>query len=536
MTSVAPAITLTQAMTAPELFGKIFRSPTFWPWRVVAKLVDNLPLTEPREIALFQNATGRSYNRQARREQQRLLRRFIILVGRRGGKDRFLSAVAVWRCISYDWKRLISPGEQAVVILLGRDKKQAAILRRYCQGLLQAEHLKPEVVRSTGDVIEFKNGSSLEISTNDASLVRGRSAIAILGSEASHWKYEDTSSSSDEEVVSAAEPSMAMCPDGGLLMLGSSVFRKRGYMYRKYKELHGSPDSGDICWFATSRVMNPLLRQAVVDAALTNDPLKAAAEFENEFRDDSSDFCSLEVLEANTDTGVWERAPLQGVSHVAYVDMALGTGKDSATLGIAHCKYETNEVWLDAVRERRPPFVPAQIVAEFAELMKFYGVYECHGDRVGGGFHSDELLRNGIVFVPSEWTTSEVYQRCLPILLARRAHLLDSAVLRQQISSLERRVTVARHETISHPQVASAHDDLAAAACGALVLASSRLAYDPVGWVADELNPQQDTGSYQAQKLHGFLETLAACGAYGMGSRQINWQDYPRQINWNRRR
>jgi hypothetical protein len=67
-----------------------------------------------------------------------------------------------------------------------------------------------------------------EIATNDARLVRGRSAIAVLGSECCHWKTDEHSASSDEEVVGAAEPSMAMCPDGGLLMLGSSVYRGGG--------------------------------------------------------------------------------------------------------------------------------------------------------------------------------------------------------------------------------------------------------------------------------------------------------------------
>ena len=37
---------------------------------------------------------------------------------------------------------------------------------------------------------------------------------------------------------------MAMCPDGGLLMLGPAVYRKRGYMHRKYKKLLGN-DDGD---------------------------------------------------------------------------------------------------------------------------------------------------------------------------------------------------------------------------------------------------------------------------------------------------
>src|SRR5271166_3187323 len=93
------------------------------------------------------------------------------------------------------------------------------------------------VARNTDERVEFSNGAVLEIVSNDANLVRGRSAIAVLGSESCFWKTDEASSSSDEEVVGAAEPSMAMIPDGGLLMMASSVHRKQGYMHRQWKEL-----------------------------------------------------------------------------------------------------------------------------------------------------------------------------------------------------------------------------------------------------------------------------------------------------------
>ena len=125
------------------------------------------------------------------------MRRLILLAGRRAGKDRFLSAVAVWRAaLCTDWREHISAGEGAVAILLGADKKQAAILRSYCHGLLQAPLLRAEVTRSTGEVIEFRNGASLEIATNDARLVRGRSAIAVLGSECCHWNTDEHAATS----------------------------------------------------------------------------------------------------------------------------------------------------------------------------------------------------------------------------------------------------------------------------------------------------------------------------------------------------
>jgi len=106
----------------------------------------------------------------------------------------------------------MSAGETATVLLLGADRKQASILRRYCEGLLQAPLLAAEVSRLTDDAIEFRNGGQLEIGTNDVRLVRGRSAVAVLGSETCYWRVDEMSASSDEEVVAAATPSLAMCP------------------------------------------------------------------------------------------------------------------------------------------------------------------------------------------------------------------------------------------------------------------------------------------------------------------------------------
>jgi hypothetical protein len=95
------------------------------------------------------------------------------------------------------------------------------------------------VTRAVKDAIEFRNGSSLEVATNSASLVRGRSAICLLGSEACHWKTDENSASSDEEVVAAALPSLSLCPDQGLMVLGSSVHRRRGYMFKRYRAALG---------------------------------------------------------------------------------------------------------------------------------------------------------------------------------------------------------------------------------------------------------------------------------------------------------
>lgn len=470
---MTPAITLSRALTDPALFGGTFAAPSFWTWRTVAKLIDGISLTDPREIELFKQCTGRTTLPVGP------VHRIINLTGRRGGKDRFLSSVAVWRAaLCADWRKHISAGEGAVCLLLGADKRQAQILRRYCEGLLQTPLLRQEVTRTTGEVTEFKNGASLEISTNDARLVRGRSAIAVLGSECCHWRTAEHACSSDEEVVSAASPSLSMCPDGGVLMLGSSVHRKVGYMYRKFKQLHGNDDDADsICWFAASNVMNPVLPAHVIERALAEDASKARAEYLNFWREDLSDFVPLDIIESATDFGTYERAPQPGAKYYGYADAAGGTGQDSFAFAISE-RAKGGTAVLCLVRERKPRFVPAQVISELAELCKTFGISEIQSDKYAVGFHAAEWRNHGIKFIACERTTSENYLHLLPLLLAGRARLLDNATLRSQLSSLERRVGAGDHETVSHPAYASAHDDVACAAAGAISLASKRGGYN----------------------------------------------------------
>jgi hypothetical protein len=395
----------------------------------------------------------------------------VILVGRRGGKDRWLSAVAVHRAaLSADWNRIMSAGEPAVVLLLGADKKQAAILRRYCEGLLRAPLLAPEVVRSTDDVVEFRNGAVLEIGTNDARLVRGRSSIAVLGSECCHWRTDEFSASSDEEVVSAAEPSMAMCPDHGLLLLGSSVHRRRGYMHRRWKELHGNNEAEDICWLAPSRVMNPALPEKVVEKALVDDPARATSEFLSEWRSDISSFIHPDAVAACVPPGVRERPPQSGIAYTAGLDPAGGSGQDAMTLAICHRDKDGHGI-LDLVREVRPRFSPQAVVDEFAAVLRQYRVHKVVGDHWGGDFVREPFRRHGISYEVADRPKSDYYRDLLPLINSGKVELLDNPRLVSQLCQLERRVSRAGKDSIDHPPGAGFHDDVCNCAALALVTA-----------------------------------------------------------------
>ena len=101
--------TLAQAMRDPNLLGGPFQAESFWPWHAVAKLISGEQLNE-RETALALECTGR------KTLPAGPVNRLIMLAGRRAGKDRFMSAVAVHRCaLSGSWRAVMSAGEQASV-------------------------------------------------------------------------------------------------------------------------------------------------------------------------------------------------------------------------------------------------------------------------------------------------------------------------------------------------------------------------------------------------------------------------------------
>lgn len=484
------------AMIDPRLFGPTFAQESFWTWRTVAKLIDGLPL-DRRERELFRQCTGRT------KPPKGGLHRLVLLVGRRGGKDRFLSAVAGYRALlASDWPRTLSAGEQAVVQLLGKDKAQGGILYRYCRGIVLASSvLADQIVRDTqGGIIEFTNGAAIEIGTNDVGALRGRSSIGVLGTECCFWRTDSDHLSSDEEIVLAAEPAMAMDPTGGVLIMASSTYRKRGWMFKQYQALFGDDAADDVVWLAPSRVMNPVLRESFIQKAIERDGSKARAEYLSEWREDVADFLPLDIVEAATDRKIIERPPRDGIRYFAFTDAAGGSGQDSFTLAIGHHDREADRLVLDAMRERKPRFAPAEVVNEYAVLLKQYRCFEVSGDRFAGAFHSDEWTRRGITYRDSSHSKSEIYLTALPLLMNGRARLLDSERLRSQLTGLERRVGEGGQEHVDHSP--GQHDDLCNSVCGLLVHIADLNANQPRGaFVAPRIVSEDGIDSYRRRPL-----------------------------------
>ena len=469
-------VSFAAAMRDQRLLGASFRGASWKSWHTLAKLISGEPLDD-EETALALQCTGRT------RLPAKPPRRLYLLVGRRGGKSRFLAALAVWvAALAAEWQKLMAPGEPAIVALIGCDKKQAAVLRRYADGLLQSPLLAGEVVRRTEERIELRSGAALEICTNDHRTIRGRSAIAVLGDEASFWKSDGESSSSDEEVIAAAAPSLMTAPGGGYLVLGSTTYRKRGLMYEKFKEFFGKDSADELVWLAPSATMNASLPAADIARELAADPTKNRAEFLSEWRDDISGFVPQDALDAATDKGIIQRPLISDylTKYFCFVDAAGGAHAGSDSFAMAICRVgKDGMVYLDRLVERIPPFDPAVTVREFCQVLHSFRIMAVQGDHFSGGFAASEFVRNGIQYWPAPRSKSEFYLAALPLILSGRLRLLDNEKLRKQFSKLERTLHAGGRETVDDLGRSSSHDDLCNVVSAAAVLASEASAYAP---------------------------------------------------------
>ena len=118
---------------------------------------------------------------------------------------------------------------------------------------------------------------------------------------------------------------------------------------------------------------------------------------------------------------------------------------------------EGNSVVVDLVRERRPPFMPSQVIDEFVPLLKSYRIGKVTGDRWAGGFPPEAFQKGGIRYEAAKGSKSRQLPHALPMLNSGRIVLPKNDRLFGQLVSLERHVARGGHDVIDHPR--DQHDD-----------------------------------------------------------------------------
>jgi hypothetical protein len=454
-------VTILDDLDNPELFAPFFKGGSWGPWRAFLAALFALPMDDDA-LELYRRHTGRVA------PPAEPFTEAALVVGRRGGKSRVLALIATYLATSRDYSPFLAPGEKATCAVIASDRKQARTIYRYILGMLEkVPELAAMIEDAKADIIELTNGVVIEIATASFRVTRGYSFCAVLCDETAFWRNDDATANPDVEIFRALRPGMASIP-GAILLNASSPYARRGVLYQTYRRHYGRGDARVLVWQAETSAMNPNIDPAIIAEAYEEDPASAASEYGAQFRDDIDDFVSQAVIDACTDPGVTERPANRGLGlrYGCFVDAAGGSGQDSMTCAISHT--EKDIAVLDAVRERKPPFSPDDVVAEFAALMKSYGIKEAQADRFGVDWVSEAFRKAGINVKPAEKPKSDIYRELLPLLNAKRCSLLDVPRLSSQLVGLERRVARGGRDSIDHAP--GSHDDVANAAAGALLM------------------------------------------------------------------
>ena len=476
-----------EAIARKEIFGAAIKNiETLTAWLTFLSAMFGLPMS-PGEADIFRACTGRQTLPTAPFAYA------TLICGRRAGKSFVMALIAVYLAVFRDYREFLTLGERGTIMIVAADRRQARVIMRYVKGILALPVFAKLIERETTDSFDLTNQVTIEIATASIRAVRGYSIVAALLDEIAFFPAED-SASPDFEIVASILPAMATIP-GSVLIKASSPYARRGVLWEDFERHFGRDSAPTLVWQAATRVMNPTVPQAFIDAAFERDPASASSEYDAKFRTDIEALVRREVVDAVTVRGRFELSMMSSVSYFAFVDPS-GGSVDAMTMAIAHM--EGSNVVLDMVREVKAPFSPDAVTKAFADDLKRWGLSSVTGDRYGGEWPAERFGAHGIEYKTSERSRSEIYLELLPLLNGRRVELLDNPRMINQLVGLERKTARGGRDSIDHAP--NGHDDMINSAAGALVLA---LGDDDNPWATLSRNPPGKTDAAYKALLRG---------------------------------
>lgn len=440
------------------------------------------------EREVFLRLTGRS------EPPSKMVAQLWLIAGRGSGKSRITAGVAIYMACAFDWKSVLAAGEPGVIMVIATDRKQARIIFRYVEAMVNSvPMLASLVVHRTAETVEFSTGAMIEVHTCSFRSIRGGSLVACLCDELAFWRDEN-SANPDGEVIRAAKPGLARVP-GSMLIGISSPYRKSGELWKAHQKYYGKNSDKVLVVKAATRELNPTLDQSVIDDAMQEDPESARTEWMAEFRADISSFLSEDELRRATrnDSGL---PPRQYVRYRAAVDMS-GGRNDQFGLAIGHRDEEP--VVIDGVWGWPARSSVASVVSEMAAILGQYGCAFVRGDKYGAELTRSIFQGKRIEYVWAEHSTSDVYLETRVLFSTGRISIPNHPGLLSEFSGLERRPGSGK-DRVDHPP--GQHDDLAAAASQCAFECWKGLSVDMSGMVAfDRFHlPSEDAIGLQAEE------------------------------------
>jgi hypothetical protein len=409
-----------QAVDDRNLLGRFFEDKSTWQsWLAFLKAIFALPMTK-KEFVLYQQCTGRH------QPPNKSFQEIICIVGRRGGKSWIVSLVAVYLAFFCDYRKYLAPGEMGTILVIAVDQVQARIILRYIKAVIQAVPMfRDKLVKERAMDLELSNRVQIMIRTCSLSSVRGYTLVAAILEEVSFWRVDGVNP--DHEVLTAIRPGLATIP-GSMLLAISSPYGRQGIMFEAHRDHFANDGSDVLVWHAATRLMNPTISEDYIQKELAKDPEAARAEWLAEFGKDLESFLPLEWIERASVPSRYELPPNCSFTYQAFCDPSGGAG-DAFTLSIGHTEGE--RLVQDYLLRVPPPSNPHHVTKRCVEAAKLYGINTIKGDKYADRWVSDAFEAEGINYVQSKRSKSDLYLELAPLLAQGRCKFLITELRRQ---------------------------------------------------------------------------------------------------------
>jgi hypothetical protein len=144
-------------------------------------------------------------------------RRWLLRVGRRGGKSTTLCRLAVAWSLYGSWS--VPLGDTAVIAFVSIDRDEAAARLRTIASILTVLGVPFE---QRGDELELPGKRVVfRVVTCSVRGTVGFTSVAVFGDEVSRWESRETSSNPAAEVIGSLAPTLATQPDGFMVLSSS---------------------------------------------------------------------------------------------------------------------------------------------------------------------------------------------------------------------------------------------------------------------------------------------------------------------------
>jgi hypothetical protein len=455
--------TIDRAITDRNLLGAALNDIKTWScWLAVLRAAFALPMSAADRVAFAAVAGNRV-------PPTRRVNELWCVCGRGSGKTRMAAAAAVH--IGAIEQHRLAPGEIGCVMLIAASRSQAQIAFSYVLGFLQSSPiLHQQIENATASEVKLKGNIVISVAAGSYRTIRGRTLLAVIGDETSFWR-DESSAQPDVEVFRACVPSLART--NGIWIGISTGYRKLGLLYQKWHDHFGQDNNDVLVVQGASSKFNPTLDLAMIERAKAADPEAAESEWEGGFRTDIAAFLDDETIEHAIDPARPLELPPRKLKYVAFVDPS-GGRHDAFTLSIGHQQGE--RFIADVVRGRQSPFDPKDVAAEFAPLLKEYGLTSVVGDNYSAEWVVGAFKDEGIGYEVSELVKSQLYLESLPLFMRGAVSIPDHPKLIRELRLLERRTSRIGKDVVDHGRNGS--DDYANALCGMLRLLAKPVGYD----------------------------------------------------------